>query len=265
MFCGWQPVTVDEVSRSGRLSSVWFSVWDLLGIGRGILSGRKATEVVPNLRDSAAGSMENAEYRNYVLNAVDQVKKTQADTYFYYLHSFKCQSCGTATPLHNPFVSTCSNCKTKVRMPPPLRLLNCLARVSIHFQQHFGDEQSETADLFIRYLVSLQSKLYEDQETPSQAERKQALELMRRLGKFQVKGNIGSIDMSNPEKIIFKYDPGTVEPQQSDMIALVDFTSTLQVAADWMFQTKALCYYLAAASLSRKSTSVMSTRIESTS
>jgi hypothetical protein len=36
MYCRWHPTTLDEMSRSGRLSRHNFSTWELLGIGRGI-------------------------------------------------------------------------------------------------------------------------------------------------------------------------------------------------------------------------------------
>jgi hypothetical protein len=155
LFCGWQPLTTDDAAQSGRLSTAWFRLWDLLGIGREIAAGRQATEVVSNLRDSAVASMKNSHYRDYILNAVHEAQKKKADNLFYYLHSFSCQNCGDPIPRHNPFVTSCSKCKEKIRMPPPLRLLNGLARVSIHFQHNFGGEQSDNFDLFIRYLISL--------------------------------------------------------------------------------------------------------------
>jgi hypothetical protein len=116
MFCGWRPKTEEEFSRSGRLSTSWFDLWDILGIGREIDAGRKATEVVSNLTDSAAASMANPQYRRYIANAMDSAKQQQADAFFYYLHGPACHNCGTRAPHHNPFVTNCSHCQANLRI-----------------------------------------------------------------------------------------------------------------------------------------------------
>jgi hypothetical protein len=242
MFCGWQPKTIEEVSRSGRLSTQWFSLWELLGIGRGIITGRKATEVVSNLAESAASSMTNPNYKRYVENALQESKRKQADGFYYYIHSPGCQNCGASVPLFNPFIGNCSHCQAKLRVPPPMRLLSCLGRTLIHFQHNFAGEQSSEFDLFIRYLVSLQSKLFRTQETPSPDERKRLVELMSALGEFRVGNNYGGINVSDPNKIGFKQNDSVPQAEKVRAVAVLeDFMSTLQVLADWMFRTKALC------------------------
>src|SRR5215469_16585973 len=68
MYCGWHPTTLEEVSRSARLARHNFNTWELLGIGRGIAAGRKATEVVTNLAEVASEYMSNpqSDYRQGV-------------------------------------------------------------------------------------------------------------------------------------------------------------------------------------------------------
>jgi hypothetical protein len=123
-----------------------------------------------------------------------------------------------------------------------MRLLSCLARASIHFQHNFAGEQSNEFDLFIRYLVSLQNKLFRTQETPSPDERKRVVELMGALGEFRVGSNFGTIDMSNPREIAFRQNNSVPEAETARATAVLeDFRGTLQVLADWMFRTKALC------------------------
>jgi hypothetical protein len=242
MFCGWQPLTILDASRSGRLAIPWFSMWDLLKIGREINRGRKATDVVSNLVESSAASMAHPQYRSYVEGALDEAQKKKVDSFFYYLRAASCNRCGASIPGPNPFITKCSHCEAQLRIPPPMKLLKCLARASIHFQHNFAGEQSEGFDLFIRYLASLQSKLFRDQETPTHDQRNRVLESMRSLGKFRVVTNFGTINMSDPERIIFHQNdsvPDGDKPRAATV--LNDFGGTLQLLADWMFKTKALC------------------------
>jgi hypothetical protein len=242
MYCGGQPLTITEVAQSGRLATAWFSIWDLVGIGRQIQGGRKATEVVSNLTQSAEASMANQKYRSYVESALDEAKRKLADRFFYYLNVANCPNCGTSIPRHDPFVANCTKCHVKLRISPPMQLLNCLARTSIHFQHNFAGERTDEFDLFIRYLVALQSKLFTRQETPSSAERNRVLEFMGSLGKFRVVNNVGIVDMSNPRKLAVERSESYVGVDRSnDLLVLDDFKGTLQVLADWMFKTKALC------------------------
>jgi hypothetical protein len=243
MFCGWQPLTIKDASQSCRLATSWLSLWDLMRIGRGIVAGQKATEVVPNLAESAAASMANRDYKGYVEGALESARWKKADgNFFRYLNSFHCHNCTASVSRHNPFVTHCARCQTKLRIPPPLKLLNCLARVSIHFQQNCCGEPSEQFALFIRYLVSLQSKLFAKQETPSSPERGRVLELMAGLGTFRIINNFGAIDMSDPKNIVLHHGESGTDVDTADGRSIAeDFRDTLQFLADWMFRTKALC------------------------
>ena len=242
MFCGWQPLTIQEVSQAGRLSTVTFNLWELLGIGREIARGRKATEVVSNLTQSAEASMADPQYRGYVEQVVETAKFRRGDRFFYYLHVAGCHKCGAKNSRHNPFVTNCFRCDEKLRIPPPLRLLSCLGRASVHFQNNFDGDKSEGFDLFIRYLVSLQDKLFQKQETPSPDERNRVLQLMGRLAQFRVTSNFGVINMSDPKSIVFHQSDSVSDGNKARARALLeDFTRTLQFLADWMFKTKALC------------------------
>lgn len=186
--------------------------------------------------------MANQKYRSYVESALDEAKRKLADRFFYYLNVANCPNCGTSIPRHDPFVANCTKCHVKLRIPPPMQLLNCLARTSIHFQHNFAGERTDEFDLFIRYLVALQSKLFTRQETPSSAERNRVLEFMGSLGKFRVVNNVGIVDMSNPRKLAVERSESYVGVDRSnDLLVLDDFKGTLQVLADWMFKTKALC------------------------
>jgi hypothetical protein len=243
IFCGWQPLTLTEVAQSGRLSTPWFSLWDLLAIGRQVASGRNAIEVVANLTESAKASMDHPSYRRYAEDALEEAKGKKADRFFYYLHAFSCQNCGAKFARHDPFVTSCNHCQTKLRIPPPFRLLSCLSRVSVHFQNNFGGDQTQEADLFIRYLVSLQSKLFRNQETPNPAERGRLVELLTSMGTIKVVNNLGTLDVSDPRKVIASYgiNDADADNRARGIAAVDDFRNTLQLLADWMFKTKALC------------------------
>ncbi len=241
MYCKWHPTALLEASHSGRLSTAWFSLWELMGIGRQIHAGRKATEVVTNLAEVAAELMAdpNSAYRKYIEDAVEVAANKKADSYFSYFEASICHNCGERVPRQD--TKHCPNCKTALRIPPPLRLLNCLSRVSIHFQHNFDTPQSNEFDLFIRFLVSLQSKLFRMQDTPSDRERSQVLDLMSKLAKFEVVNGLGSILIADPKSVVYQLNLELPEDSKSTAnTILTDFTQALQFLADWMFKTKAL-------------------------
>ena len=93
--------------------------------------------------------------------------------------------------------------------------------------------------MFIRFLVTLQSKLYRTQETPSHNERIQVLDLMSKLARFELSNGIAEIIMTNPHKISSHLRDDLPDEQKPHAITvLADFTNTLQFLADWMSRTK---------------------------
>jgi hypothetical protein len=111
----------------------------------------------------------------------------------------------------------------------------------MHFQHNFEAPKSTEFDLFIRYLISLQSKLYRTQEAPSDRERIDVIESMTKLEKFDIVNQLGQIVISDPNKIYFHPNESLSESQKSTaQIVLTDFTRTFQFLADWMLKTKAL-------------------------
>ena len=161
------------------------------------------------------------------------------DTYFFWHDAAVCENCGTHNPRQD--AKECQKCKGRLRLSPPLRLLMCLARTLDHFQGSFEAPKSKEFDLFIRFLVTLQSKLYRTQETPSHLERIQVLDLMSKLARFELSNGIAEIIMTNPQKISSHLRDGLPDEQKPHAITvLADFTNTLQFLADWMSRTKGL-------------------------
>ena len=241
MFCGWHPTTLLEMSHSGQLSTNVFSLWELLEIGRGMRRGRKAVEVVPDLAEVAAKHMADSqsEYRRDIETVFQIAQKKKFDDYFCYLEVSNCRSCGT--PNYREDAKHCSKCKTPLRLPPPLRLLNCLTRLSMHFQYNFEGPKSTEFNLFIRYLVSLQSKLYRTQDTPSDRDRALVLKSISELARFDVVNGLGVIVMTDPQNITYRLHEGlSAEKAASGQVGLADFRNTLQFLADWMSRGKAL-------------------------
>jgi len=241
IYCGWRPTTLLATSQSSRLSTTWFTLWELFGIGRQIHAGRKATEVVVNIADVAANLVADPEswYRPYVQDIMDTAEKKSADDFFCYSESSKCHNCGSDVARQD--ASQCGNCRATIRAPPPLRLLKCLTRLSIHFQHNFESPRSKEYDLFIRFLISLQSKLFRMQETPSDRERAQVLTLMIKLEKFEVANGAGTIAIGNPKNVSYEMKDALAEDKK--VIAntvLADFADAFQFLANWMSRTKSL-------------------------
>jgi len=95
--------------------------------------------------------------------------------------------------------------------------------------------------VFIRYIISLQSKLYRQQETPSNNERAKVLELMTKIGKFWTNKEYGYINMADPQSITYELSNKLPEQlKEQEVTALTDFRDTLQFLANWMRRTKTL-------------------------
>jgi len=241
MSCRWRPTTLLEMSHSGRLSRSNFSLWDLLAIGRGIVAGRKVTDVVQNLAQVAAEDMADpqSKYRQEIESVLQTAQQKQFDNYFFWHEAAVCEGCGTRNPRQD--AKKCRKCKAHLRLPPPLRLIMCLTRTLEHFQHNFDAPKSNEFDLFIRFLVSLQSKVYRAQETPSHLERARVLDLMAKLARFELANGIGEIMMTDPQNITSQLHNGL--PEERKLLAvtvLADFKNTLQFLADWMSRTKGL-------------------------
>jgi len=238
-YCGWQPTTLDEMSRSGRLSRYNFNTWKLLGIGQGIVAGRKATEVVINLAEVAAENMADPKSRKEIESVLRDAQQKQKDNYFCWHEAATCEHCKTFNFRQD--VKECSKCGTLLHIPPPLRLLICLSRLTIHFQQNFGGPESDECDVLIRYLIYLQNKLYRQQETPSNNERAKVLELMTKIGKFWTQQEYGYMSMVDPQNITYELSSKLPEELRAqEVTALTDFRDTLQFFANWMKRTKTL-------------------------
>jgi hypothetical protein len=242
VYCGWQPTSPVEMSLSARLSRIYFNTWELLGIGRGIVAGRKATEVVVNLAEHAAEQMANpqSEFRKDIESVLHSAQQKKKDNYFSWHEAATCKRCRTFNFRQN--LNECMKCGEPLRLPPPLRLLICLARLAIHLQHNFAGPESGECDVFIRYVISLQSKLYRQQETPSNSERAKVIELMTKIGKFWTNGEYGEISMGDPEHVSYTLGNNLMseEAKAKETTALEDFTETLQFLANWMKLTRTL-------------------------
>jgi hypothetical protein len=94
--------------------------------------------------------------------------------------------------------------------------------------------------LFIRYLVSLQSKVYRTQETPSDPERTFVLNLITKLARFEAPNGLGNINMTNPNNITYQLPDDLPETKQSlANTVLGEFRDVLQFLANWMSRAKA--------------------------
>ena len=205
------------------------------------MAGRKATEVVPNLAEVAAKYMADPKstYREEIESVFRGAQQKQKDNYFCWREAATCERCRSFNFRQD--ANECSKCGALLHIPPPLRLLICLSRLAIHFQQNFGGPESDDCDVFIRYIISMQSKLYRQQETPSNSERAKVLELMAKIGKFWTSKEYGYISMVDPQNITYELSSRLpAELKAQELAALTDFRDTLQFLANWMKRTKSL-------------------------
>jgi rubrerythrin len=241
MCCGWRPRTVLEISHSTRLSTIWFKLWEVMGIGREIHFGHKATDVVPNMAEVASDLMrdETSLHRQWVNSTIEAIENNNSNTFFSFLEASRCLSCGRHNARHD--ANYCSNCHSPLSVPPPLRLLKGLTRLSIHLQQNFEAPQSTDFDMFIRFLVSLQSKLFRMQETPTDRERTHVINSMKTLQKFDLVNGLGTIRMADPSNISYEFPVGLPDEKNSTAKSvLTDLAEVLQFVASWMLKTRTL-------------------------
>jgi len=166
-------------------------------------------------------------------------QQKQKDNYFCWHEAATCEHCKTFNFRQD--VKECSKCRALLHVPPPLRLLICLSRLAIHFQRNFGGPESDECDVFIRYIISLQSKLYRQQETPSNNERAKVLELMTKIGRLWTNKEYGYISMVDPQKITYELSSKLPEELKAQEVAgLADFRDTLRFLANWMKRTRTL-------------------------
>jgi hypothetical protein len=237
--CGWRPTTLLEIAHSARLCSNFLSLWQLMRIGREIILGRTAIEAVPNLPEAAAVIMADPRYRRDLeeVHEISQRMKV-VETYFFWHEATICKICGARN--FDEKAKDCLHCKSPLHLPPPLRLLMCLTRLCLHFQLNFEAPKSTEFDLFIRYLVSLQSKVYRTQETPSDPERTFVLNLITKLARFEAPNGLGNINMTNPNNITYQLPDDLPETKQSlANTVLGEFRDVLQFLANWMSRAKA--------------------------
>jgi hypothetical protein len=242
MSCRWHPTTLDDMARSARLAIYNFSTWDLLGIGRGIAAGRKATEVVTNLAEVAARFMNDpqSDFQKEVETVLRDSQRKQKDNYFFWHEAATCERCGTFEFRQD--AKDCSKCGASLQLPPPLRLLICFSRLIEHFQHNFEGPKSDVCDVFIRYIISLESKLYRQQETPSNNERAKVLGLMKEIRRFWTREEYGYINTADPQNITYELSSQLpLELKEQQIAGLTDFRDTLQFLANWMKRTKSLC------------------------
>ena len=185
--------------------------------------------------------------------AYDGYKDKQNDVYFSWRSVASCPVCQM---LAQPWDLKCSKCNSKLRLPPPLRLLLCFERLSTHIIYNVSINEGGVHELvngelarkrtkeeyFIHYLVSLHSKLCRTQETPSDRERKRVLDFFHEIGELRITNRIGKVNLRTPYNISFEVSPGlaAAESEQATVIA-ADLCRTLTYMAEWMTRSKALC------------------------
>jgi hypothetical protein len=95
--------------------------------------------------------------------------------------------------------------------------------------------------LFIRFLVSLQSKLFRTQETPSDKERGRVLDFMRKLERFETVNAYGVIVTADPQRITYHLNRNLPKEQTAfAQTVLSDFAGALQFLAHRMNERKSL-------------------------
>jgi uncharacterized protein with PIN domain len=195
--CDWSPQTFDEAARSIVLSNSHFKIPDLLVLSREISKGRRADDVVPNLRKDGQTYLTKANH------AVEQVFSLLRQNEHKNHRSLKtvreCANCGGRVLFSG--AEECEECRARVNWPDAVRALACMDNLLWLLEQRVEVSSSREFSDFVCVLVSMTNNLLRKQEPPSDRYRKYILNLLASMTVISDMNNGAVIETKNPRDL----------------------------------------------------------------
>ena len=177
--CQWLPNDLNELGRSFVLSNKGFHVSALLLLSREVSKGRKPSEIVPSLGETARKLLAWDEAKDLQKRIFTKLKEEEGKS----LRSIKavrqCPNCLEQILYCNQ--EKCGNCGEIVQWPEILRLLICMDNILWLFEQRFESSTSPEVSEFVCLLVTMIDELVRKQEAPSNYQRQYALQLLEAI------------------------------------------------------------------------------------
>lgn len=218
--CDWVGKGLDDVARSVLLSNAHFRITQLLILAREVAGGREAIDVVPNLvRDARAyldvPSQRDAVSRIHALlrDNVDKSRRSISET-------LACIGCGAR--IHFSGSDNCSECGEEVRWPSIVRVLSCIDNLLWLFERRVEVDSSESFSEFVCVLVSISNDILRKQELPPIAQRRYAMDLMRKVGIFYDLGKGAAVQTNHKDGLKIYLFKDNLRPDSDVYARLLD-------------------------------------------
>jgi hypothetical protein len=177
--CDWSPQSKEETARSIILSNTHFKVPTLLTLCREMAKGRSADDVFPNLVKDGKADLDDP----IRLQGLDQIfillRENEHKNHRDMNMLRECTNCGTRVLLSD--AKRCEKCDEPVMWPDAIRALACMDNLLWLFEQRVEVSSSEAFSEFVCLLVRMTNNLLRKQEDPSDAHRKYALDLLKKM------------------------------------------------------------------------------------
>jgi rubrerythrin len=194
--CDWSPQTIEETARSIVLSNPDIDVASLLMLCREMAKGRSADNVVPNLETKAKSYLNDPALRAVVEKMFRTLRENEHKNHHDMNMLRECTNCGVKLLLST--TERCEKCKEPVTWPDAIRVLVCMDNLLSLCEQRLEVSSSKEFSEFVCLLVRMLNNLLRKQESPSDAHREYALQLLEKM-RVIVDLNQGAIiDTTNP-------------------------------------------------------------------
>ncbi|MDZ4055656.1 MAG: hypothetical protein U1D69_01610 [Polynucleobacter sp.] len=181
------------------LSTSAMPVSELIKVSRSIAIGRKATEIVPNLKSSAEEFLEQRGNSD----VVDAIVRLAAENRDKNNQSMRvvtgCAACD-ARILYSGG-KECHQCGKPLNLSGPLVALNCFDLLLALLESRVEVSADDSLSELVRLLVRMENNLLRRQELPAKAERDYCLTLLGKIGSLQDMGGGAVVDFSDLSKI----------------------------------------------------------------
>jgi rubrerythrin len=197
--CDWSPQSKEETARSIILSNTHFKVPTLLTLCREMAKGRSADDVFPNLVKDGKACLNDPIKRQGVDQIFNLLRENDNKNHRDMNMLRECTNCGTRVLLSD--AKQCEKCDEPVTWPDAIRALACMDNLLWLFEQRVEVSPSEAFSEFVCLLVRMANNLLRKQEDPSDAHRKYALDLLKKMVAISDLNRGAIIETTNPREL----------------------------------------------------------------
>jgi len=198
-YCDWSPDSIDEMARSIILSNSHFKIPSLLLLSREMAKNRTAADVVPNLMNDGKKYIRNTKQRETVEQIFTLLKQNEDKNRRDMNVVHECPCCGEWVLAS--LAEECNSCGEILEWSDFVRTLACIDNLLWLFEQRIELLPSEDFSEFVCLLVVMADNMLRKQETPTDQQRKYALELLSQMAAISDLNKGAIIKTGDPQKL----------------------------------------------------------------